>query len=220
MLFYYCAREDELPRIRREGLSHPEGLSLWTTLEAARQACAGRVLVVDPIALGREWPEGEQQVRLSRVPPSAICNLDPYRPPAPVTAAGGYVVRRTAKGLELLLIFRRGVWDLPKGKQDEGETVKACALREVQEEIGVEHLRLLQSLGSTVHGYPDGDVYSVKTTHWFLMQTPETDFTPQVKEGIERVAWVPWPEAQEHLGYETLRRHMKQITPLVLDKTL
>ena len=44
-------------------------------------------------------------------------------------AAGGYVVRRKDAGLEVLLIHRRGVWDLPKGKCDDGEKARACARR-------------------------------------------------------------------------------------------
>ena len=56
-----------------------------------------------------------------------------------VIAAGGLV---TNDKNELLIMFRRGKWDLPKGKLDEGETIEACALREVREETGIEHLEL------------------------------------------------------------------------------
>ena len=146
-----------------------------------------------------------------RVAPEAILNLTPYRPARPVTAAGGYVMRAGRAEPEVLLIYRRGFWDLPKGKRDKGETVEACGLREVQEEVGIQHLTLVAPLGTTLHGYPEGDKYRVKTTYWFLMQTPETVFTPQAKEGIERVEWVPLPEAQTRLGFDTLRRHLQQV---------
>ncbi|HET6568980.1 MAG TPA: NUDIX hydrolase [Rhodothermales bacterium] len=150
------------------------------------------------------------------MPANAIVNLSPYRPPKPVTAAGGYVVRPGGNAPEVLVIFRRGVWDLPKGKLDRGETVEACALREVREEIGVADLHLLQPAGTTEHGYDDEDAYAVKTTHWFLMRTAETDFTPQKEEDIEQVAWMPWPEALERIGYDTLRDHMHSITDEVV----
>ena len=52
-----------------------------------------------------------------------------------VVAAGGLV---TNDKNELLTMFRRGKWDLPKGKLDEEETIEACALREVREETGIE----------------------------------------------------------------------------------
>ena len=48
-----------------------------------------------------------------------------------VQAAGGLV---HTEDDQLLLIFRRGKWDLPKGKLDEGEKMDACAIREVAEE--------------------------------------------------------------------------------------
>ncbi len=171
------------------------GAELYDTLADANAACAEgeRILVID--ASG------------------SVPNADPYLPPEPVTAAGGLVVRYEADEPLLLLIFRRGAWDLPKGKQDEGETVKECALREVREEVGIEELRLLKPAGMTVHGYPEKGRYLVKTTWWFFMRTPERDFTPEAREGIEAVAWVPWSEAQDRLGYASLRRHLAGLTP-------
>ncbi len=60
----------------------------------------------------------------------------------PVTAAGGLV--ENEKG-EVLLIFRRGKWDLPKGKLDPGETIEQCAVREVEEETGLKNIELKKS---------------------------------------------------------------------------
>ena len=160
------------------------------TLAAAEAACGpGEVVVV---------LSGAQPV-----------NLDPYLAPREVVAGGGYVLRAGADGPDVLLIFRRGAWDLPKGKQDPGEAPEETALREVKEEVGIRELRLLGSLGTTVHGYPEPkkDRFAVKTTHWFAMATPETAFAPEEREGIEAVEWVPWDEAVGRLGFETLRRH-------------
>src|SRR5688500_2748722 len=56
-----------------------------------------------------------------------------------VTAAGGLVVNEDDK---VLLMIRRGKWDLPKGKHDEGETIEECAIREVMEETGLKNVRL------------------------------------------------------------------------------
>ena len=50
-----------------------------------------------------------------------------------VQAAGGFVLNE--KG-EVLLMFRRSKWDLPKGKQDKKETAADCAIRETEEETG------------------------------------------------------------------------------------
>ena len=56
-----------------------------------------------------------------------------------IIAAGGLVLNEKN---ELLMIFRRGFWDLPKGKVDEGETLEQCAVREVKEETGLQNIRL------------------------------------------------------------------------------
>ena len=171
------------------------GFLLFDALPDAQAACTegGRIFAVEP--------------------GGAVPNLDPYLPPEPITAAGGLVVRRGDAGPEVLLIFRRGAWDLPKGKLDPGETVEDCAVREVREEIGIDKLRILAPAGTTVHGYPEGGRYLVKTTHWYFMQTPERTFTPEEHEGIEEVAWVLWVEAERRLGYESLRRHIASLRP-------
>ncbi len=56
---------------------------------------------------------------------------------------------------EVLFMFRRGKWDLPKGKLDPGETLEACALREVEEETGVGQLELKNFLLVTEHTYAE-----------------------------------------------------------------
>ena len=40
------------------------------------------------------------------------------------------------------MIFRRGKWDLPKGKLDKGEKIEDCAVREVEEETGLKNVKL------------------------------------------------------------------------------
>jgi len=71
----------------------------------------------------------------------------------PVIKAGGGIV--TNELGELLMIFRRGKWDLPKGKLDAGETIEECALREVNEETGVQNLELGKLIAITQHEYFD-----------------------------------------------------------------
>ena len=223
MFFFFCADETDLAAIGRKGLREAGGggFPLWTSLEAAQAACRGPILVVAAAAVADVSMEDEEvgekgaPVRTAQIPPEAFCNLDPYRPPQPVVAAGGYVVRPGDDEPDVLLIFRRGVWDLPKGKRDPGETIEACALREVREEIGTGELHLVRDLGTTMHGYERKGDYHVKTTHWFLMQTPETRFTPEVREGIEAVAWVPWRKAAQRLGYASLRDHMQHVEEVV-----
>ncbi|MGC4056991.1 MAG: NUDIX domain-containing protein [Chitinophagaceae bacterium] len=59
----------------------------------------------------------------------------------PMHSAGGVVINEKQ---EILMIYRRGKWDLPKGKLDEGESLEECALREVTEETGLKELQTRQ----------------------------------------------------------------------------
>ncbi len=216
MLLFYCPTPDaDLAALATRGKATPA--RLYTRLADARRAAAdGPVLVVDARALpdGRAAADA-RRVEVEAVPAEALLNAHPYRPPRPVTAAGGYVACPLEADVALLVIFRRGVWDLPKGKCDPGEAVEACAVREVCEEVGIDVLRIVRPLGTTQHGYVRGDRYEVKTTHWFAMRTPARSFTPERREGIERVAWARWAVARRHIGYDTLRRHMDRWAPEV-----
>ncbi len=190
---------------------------LLHTLDAAL-ALSERISVVDTTQLTglHASPIG---LLADAVPDHAILNgrpgTDAYRSPKAVVAGGGYVVRQGESGPDVLLIFRRGVWDLPKGKIEGSETIRACAKREVCEEVGIKRLRVIRPLGSTLHGYPLTKRYAVKTTHWFRMETEQTEFTPQADEDIERVKWVPIAAAAERLGFETLRAHLRMVASLL-----
>lgn len=210
--------------VRREGLRPQIGdtVTLYTSLDDVPMTAGdGRIYVVDTTAIeGFPKRATARQVEVPVVPPIAIQNADPYRAPGVVHAGGGYVTRPVEGDVALLLIYRRGVWDLPKGKLDPGESLEACALREVREEVGIEALTLRQPLGTTHHAYPNSDAFDVKVTTWYLMQTPERTFEPERREGIQRVAWARWPVARAHIGYDTLARHMDRVEATVRQATL
>ncbi|WP_138430648.1 NUDIX hydrolase [Fodinibius saliphilus] len=126
-----------------------------------------------------------------------------------VTAAGGVVFRTVAQdALQVILIYRRGVWDLPKGKNEEGETIEECAVREVAEEIGLSGLPdIVGVLQNTYHEYQQNNIRYGKTTHWFAMQYKEWEkekLVPQSEEGIEKVEWASVEEAIDRVGYKNL----------------
>lgn len=108
-----------------------------------------------------------------------------------IQAGGGLVLNEQN---ELLLIFRRGSWDLPKGKLDFGETIEACALREVEEETGVRNLTLINFLGITKHQYFDPYLKEevIKESHWYTMSVKGVPaLIPQTEEDITDIKWVP-----------------------------
>jgi 8-oxo-dGTP pyrophosphatase MutT (NUDIX family) len=91
----------------------------------------------------------------------------------------------------ILMIFRRGKWDLPKGKLDEGETIEACAVREVSEETGLENIILNEKIGNTYHVYSQGNEQLLKRTAWYKMKGSSAQkLTPQKAENILEVRWV------------------------------
>jgi 8-oxo-dGTP pyrophosphatase MutT (NUDIX family) len=109
--------------------------------------------------------------------------------PIQIIAAGGLVTN--AQG-EILWIYRRGFWDLPKGKLEEGETIQTCALREVSEETGIKNIQLHEMLCFTGHTYFDKFVKEevVKRTYWFHMSIKDMQAgTPQKTEDIEKIEW-------------------------------
>jgi 8-oxo-dGTP pyrophosphatase MutT (NUDIX family) len=124
----------------------------------------------------------------------------------PVTAAGGVVFRKGAGQQEVLLILKRGQWDLPKGGQEQNESLRECAVREVEEETGVGSLVIEDFLAQTIHSYKrDGLIYR-KTTYWFGMKCSGQEiFFPQEEEGIDQVCWVPASKARKKLAYKNLR---------------
>ena len=129
-----------------------------------------------------------------------------------IIAAGGLV---TNNNNELLMIFRRGKWDLPKGKLDEGETIEECAVREVEEETGIGNLELGSLLGITYHEYFDKYVNEdvIKETHWYLMKAKgSTEAFPQTEEDILEIKWVPDENLEECLKntYSTIKEVLEQ----------
>jgi ADP-ribose pyrophosphatase YjhB (NUDIX family) len=106
-----------------------------------------------------------------------------------IEAAGGVV--RNEKN-EILVIFRSGKWDLPKGKIDKRkETIKEAAFREVREETGLKALTVRRKLMTTYHLYFRKERMILKQTYWFEMFAESSSkLIPEAKEDISIVAWV------------------------------
>lgn len=88
------------------------------------------------------------------------------------------------------MMYRKKKWDLPKGKIEKEEGVKAGAIREIEEETGVKIKSIIKKLGKTYHTYKLKDKWVLKETHWFLAEgDDESELVPQTEEGIEKVGW-------------------------------
>jgi len=116
-----------------------------------------------------------------------------------ITAAGGLVINEAN---EILLIFRRGCWDLPKGKLDPNESVAECAVREVEEETGVSQIMLGNLIAITSHEYFDNYTNAdvKKETHWYHMRVDgKPNLIPQISEDITAIEWTKKEDLEQRL---------------------
>ncbi len=124
----------------------------------------------------------------------------------PVCKAGGGLVYNR-KG-EVLFIYRNGKWDLPKGGIEKNEEIERTAIREVEEETGVDQLTITKKLQKTYHIFKRNGKYKLKVTHWFEMQSDfEGTPLPQANEGIEKAVWLNPEQVKEALknSYENIK---------------
>lgn len=104
-----------------------------------------------------------------------------------IEAAGGIVKNELN---EILFIFRKGKWDLPKGKIEENETPELAAIREVEEECGLKHLFITSEKQITYHLYKMKGKTYLKRTFWFNMKNKGDEIpVPQVEEDITMIKW-------------------------------
>jgi len=105
-----------------------------------------------------------------------------------IEAGGGVVINEQG---EFLSIYRNGVWDLPKGKLEKGEDFAGAALREVEEETGLQGLQITDPLMSTYHTYSLKGKHILKKTRWFeMLYTGSEEPVLQAEEGISDYKWV------------------------------
>jgi 8-oxo-dGTP pyrophosphatase MutT (NUDIX family) len=130
----------------------------------------------------------------------------------PVNKAGGGLVYN--KNGDVLFIFRNGKWDLPKGGTEKGEDIEQTSMREVEEETGVNGLKIIKKLQKTYHIFKRNGVYKLKITHWFEMQTDFEGIPEgQIDEGIDKVEWKNPTQIQEALknSYENIKLLFQEV---------
>jgi 8-oxo-dGTP pyrophosphatase MutT (NUDIX family) len=123
-----------------------------------------------------------------------------------IKAGGGFVLNENN---EVLMMFRRGKWDLPKGKMDKKESFEECAIRETEEETGLKKIKLISPLITTYHTYHEGSKYVLKETKWFTMKVSgEQKLIPQAAEQITKLEWI---------GKNDLKKYLQNAFPSVND---
>ncbi len=123
-----------------------------------------------------------------------------------VLEAAGGIVQNEEK--ELLFIFRRGKWDLPKGKIEKNESPEIAAAREIEEETGVKKLKMKKKVGETFHIYDEFGKHFLKKSHWYYFtSTSKQDLQPQTAEDITEVKWIKTKDIKKPMSntYSTIK---------------
>lgn len=130
-----------------------------------------------------------------------------------IEAAGGIVQNENK---ELLFIFRRGKWDLPKGKLEANENIETCAEREIEEETGVNKLTLKRKIGETYHIYKENGKTILKISHWFYFTCPFAQkMAPQTEEDIAEVKWTSTKDIKTPMA--NTYKNIKEIMSIFFD---
>lgn len=127
-----------------------------------------------------------------------------------IEAAGG-IVQNDKK--DILFIYRRGKWDLPKGKLEEKETPETAAAREVEEETGVKDLRLKKKVGETYHTYDEFGKHILKVSHWYYFTCDSKQaLQPQAEEDITETKWIKTKDIKQPMSdtYENIKDIMRR----------
>lgn len=111
-------------------------------------------------------------------------------------SAGGVVYRKTGSGIEVLLCgrTREGLWALPKGTPEYGESQREAAQREVREETGL-GVEIVGELGTIAYEFTRPGVRYEKVVDHYLLRPDGTGDVEHHDREYDRVEWFAAEEA-------------------------
>jgi len=138
------------------------------------------------------------------------------RPRPQAHSSGGVVYRHLGDEVEIVLCGRieEGLWALPKGTIEQGETIEETALREVEEETGLS-VAIEDGLGEVRYGFlaEDGLVYDKRVSHHLMVATGG-DVSLHDAE-YDEVRWLPVAEALRLMRYAGERDIVERAVRLI-----
>ena len=131
-------------------------------------------------------------------------------------SAGG-VVYRMERGRALFLLIRDSYrnWGFPKGHLEADEPPELAALREVQEETGLDGLALRGEIDTIDWYFRFRGRLIHKICHFYLMESPSGDTSPQREEGITACRWETMLDAMERISYANARAVLERAAAMV-----
>jgi 8-oxo-dGTP pyrophosphatase MutT (NUDIX family) len=117
-------------------------------------------------------------------------------------SAGGIVYRRADSGPEFVVCGRDsdGVWGLPKGTPDPGESLEQTAVREVTEETGLQ-VRIIDKVGVVEYWFAREGIRYHKWVHHYLLEATGGSTEDHDVE-YDRVEWRPADVALKTLTFK------------------
>lgn len=123
------------------------------------------------------------------------------------TTSGGIVFRHNSQNqqLEILLIQdAKNRWTIPKGHVEPGEEPRQTAEREIQEETGLQEMKVLNWLGKVTFRYRRTHTLVLMTMHIYLVQGRGDTDKLQGEDWLTDMKWLPAQEAIDKIAYDDI----------------
>jgi 8-oxo-dGTP diphosphatase len=135
-------------------------------------------------------------------------------------SAGGVIFKRDEGGVKVALISTRGGkrWGLPKGLQEDHETLARTAHREVAEETGLDG-RIIEKIGEINYFYTFTDELEkkkvFKIVYFFLMEFISGDTESHHDDEVDECRWFGIDEAEGLLKFPDEKGIIKKAKMLI-----
>lgn len=100
-------------------------------------------------------------------------------------------------------------WGLPKGALSKGETSEHAALREVQEETGLD-AEVVEPLETIEYFFRAGDMLIRKNVDFYIMRFLGGEMRPQLSE-VDDVAWVALDDAVDRASFDSEKKLLRKV---------
>jgi bis(5'-nucleosidyl)-tetraphosphatase len=131
-------------------------------------------------------------------------------------SAGAVVYRDTSRGRVYLLLQNAGRWDFPKGGMEKGESELQTVLREVEEETGLNDIRIVPGFRKVIEYFYRRDGKNVHKQVVYLLASTANE---RVKISFEHqgYGWFPYHEAMKKASYNNSKVTMTEAERFIKD---